>query len=65
MRRSYTIELLTEELKTEFDTFYNEGLELLSIRHYTPESVQMITAGTEILMEQRTRSSVRYVVRIV
>jgi aspartate kinase len=57
------VESLTEELKPEFDTFYNEGLELLSIRHYTPESVQMITAGMEILMEQRTRSSVRFVAR--
>ena len=56
---------LTEELKAEFDTYYNEGLELLSIRHYTPESVKLITAGKEILLEQRTRSTVRYVVRKV
>jgi aspartate kinase len=59
------IESLTEELKAEFDTYYNEGLELLSIRHYTPESVRLITTGKEILLEQRTRSTVRFVVRKV
>jgi len=36
---------------------------MLSIRHYTPEAIERITRGREILLEQRTRSTVRFVVR--
>ncbi|MDP4223894.1 MAG: aspartate kinase [Bacteroidota bacterium] len=56
-------ESLISDLKTEFDTVYNENVELLSIRHYTPEAISRITDGREILLEQRTRNSVRFVVR--
>jgi aspartate kinase len=54
---------LIEDLKTEFDAVYNEKVEMLSIRHYTPEAIARITDGCEILLEQRTRNSVRFVVR--
>ena len=54
---------LINDLKTDFSTVYNESVELLSIRHYTPESIEKITAGREVLVEQRTRSSVRFVVK--
>ncbi len=54
---------LIEELKHEFSSVYNEDVELLSIRHYNSEAIEMITRGREILLEQRTRSTVRFVVR--
>lgn len=54
---------LIDDLKAEFDAIYNEGLEMLSVRHYTDEAVGMITKGRDILLEQRTRSTVRFVVR--
>jgi aspartate kinase len=54
---------LLNELKSEFSVVYNENVEMLSIRHYTPSAVQKITEGREILLEQRTRSTVRFVVR--
>jgi len=57
------IESLIDDLKSEFSATYNDNLEMLSIRHYTPEAVERITSGREILLEQRTRSTVRYVVR--
>ncbi len=56
-------ESLINDLKNEFDTVYNENVEMLSIRHYTPEAILRITDGREVLLEQRTRSSVRFVVR--
>jgi aspartate kinase len=59
------IESLIEDLRTEFTAVYNENVEMLSIRHYTPEAIERITSGREILMEQRTRNSVRFVVRKV
>jgi hypothetical protein len=46
-------------------TVYNENLEMLSVRHYTPAAIERITKGREILLEQRTRSAVRFVVRKV
>jgi aspartate kinase len=57
------LDLLLISLKDEFSAVYNEDVELLTIRHYTPEAIARITTGREILLEQRTRSTVRFVVR--
>jgi aspartate kinase len=57
------VDELINDLKSDFSAVYNENVELLCIRHYTPESIARITNGREILLEQRTRSTVRYVVR--
>jgi aspartate kinase len=57
------LDSLLISLKDEFSAVYNEDVEILSIRHYTPESITRITAGREVLLEQRTRSTVRFVVR--
>lgn len=57
------LDSLLISLKDEFSAIYNEDVEMLSIRHYTPEAIARITTGREILLEQRTRSTVRFVVR--
>ncbi len=57
------VDALMADLKTEFSVVYNENVEMLSVRHYTSESIARITSGREILLEQRTRSTVRFVVR--
>jgi aspartate kinase len=57
------VESLLADLENEYSAFYNENSEMLSIRHYTPEAIERITAGRDILLEQRTRSTVRFVVR--
>jgi aspartate kinase len=57
------IETLLSYLKVEFSAVYNENVEMLSVRHYTDEAIERITKGREILLEQRTRSTVRFVVR--
>ncbi|OFY60701.1 MAG: hypothetical protein A2V50_01745 [Bacteroidetes bacterium RBG_19FT_COMBO_42_10] len=57
------LDSLLISLKDEFSAVYNEDVEILSIRHYTPESIARITSGREVLLEQRTRSTVRFVVR--
>ena len=54
---------LINDLKAEFSAIYNDTVEMLSIRHYTTEAIERITKGREILLEQRTRSTVRFVVR--
>lgn len=57
------IKSLIDDLKEEYFAVYNENVEMLSVRHYTPEAVSRITIGREIMLEQRTRSTVRFVVR--
>jgi aspartate kinase len=59
------IDVLIEDMSTEFAIVYNENVEMLTVRHYTPDAVNKITEGREIILEQRTRSTVRFVVRKV
>jgi aspartate kinase len=57
------VDALINDLRVTFDAVYNEKVEMLSIRHYSPEAIERITKDREILLEQRTRSTVRFVVR--
>lgn len=59
------VDALINDLRSDFSAVYNEKVEMLSVRHYTTEALERITRGREILLEQRTRSTVRYVVRQV
>jgi aspartate kinase len=59
------VNALMADLEPEYSIIYNEKVEILSIRHYTQEAVERITSGREILLEQRTRNSVRFVVRAI
>jgi aspartate kinase len=54
---------LLEDMKGEFRVLYNDGLELVTIRHYTPESISRHTGGCQVLVEQRSRSTAMFVVR--
>jgi len=57
------VDVLISNIKGEYAAVYNGNVEMLTIRHYTPEAVLRITKGREILLEQKTRSTVRFVVR--
>lgn len=57
------IQAFINELKAEFTIVYNEDVEMLTIRHYNEDSIKDLTDGREVLLEQRTRSTVRFVVR--
>jgi len=57
------VESLINDLKIEYSAVYNGNVEMLSVRHYTDEALERITKGREILLEQRTRSTVRFVVK--
>jgi aspartate kinase len=52
---------LIELFKPEFSCKYNENVELITIRHYTPEIVADLVAGRTILLEQRSRQTARFV----
>lgn len=57
------VELLIEDIRKDHDLLYNEGVEMLTVRHYDNDAIKKITAGKTILIEQRTRRTVRFVVK--
>ncbi|MBK9760326.1 MAG: aspartate kinase [Flavobacteriales bacterium] len=54
---------LVMELRREYEVRWNEGLELVTVRHYDDATLAKLTAGKEILIEQRSRNTARFVVR--
>ncbi|HKR03675.1 MAG TPA: aspartate kinase [Bacteroidia bacterium] len=59
----FKIPALIDELKTHFKILYNENLELYTIRHYFPSTIETLSAGKEILLEQRSRLTAQLVMR--
>lgn len=56
---------LIELLKAKYHFRFNENLQLLTARHFTEENIVMLTKGKEVLIEQRNRQTIRFVVRPV
>jgi aspartate kinase len=56
---------LIKKLQDEFFVKYNSGLELITIRYYTEESIDKMLKGRKILMEQRSRKTARFLVKMV
>ncbi|MCB0760682.1 MAG: aspartate kinase [Flavobacteriales bacterium] len=54
---------LMELLSGSFSVRYNEGLKLLTIRHYDKKIADSLTQGNEILVEQRSRHTWRIAMR--
>ncbi|MCX6305226.1 MAG: aspartate kinase [Bacteroidetes bacterium] len=48
-------------LKKDYETRYNEGLELFTIRHYTDDAVHRIVKSRKIMMELRSRNTIQVV----
>ncbi len=52
---------LIEELSEKFLVKYNQGVELITIRHQNKEAVERMTLDREILLEQRSRDTAQFV----
>ena len=50
------------ELQKEFEVLYNKNVRMLTIRHYTEEAIERMTAGKKIYVEQRSRLTARFVI---
>ncbi len=59
----YKLEKLFAQLRANYTVKYNENLTLMTIRHYDDKTVQMLTSGKEILLEQKSRHTIRMVLR--
>jgi aspartate kinase len=59
----YKQEKLFELLRTRYQVRYNENLTLMTIRHCDDKTVNMLTKDRELMMEQRSRQTLRMVLR--
>lgn len=56
-------EKILDRFQSDYNIKYNEGLELITIRHYDEETILKMTKGKVILVEQKTRETARFVVK--
>jgi aspartate kinase len=54
---------LLSDLREKNSVRFNDGLELITIRHYNKEIIDEMLNGKKVLLEQQTRATVQYVVR--
>lgn len=57
------IETLLTEFQKDYEIRYNEGLELVTIRHYDQATIDRVTVEKEIILEQYARSTARIVMK--
>lgn len=57
------IKSLVAELQQQFKVLYNAGLELMTVRYYTQETLDILTKNKIILLEQRSRFTVQMVMK--
>ncbi len=62
-RKKVNPEDVLQMFSDSYHVKYNEGLELITIRHYDESTIQKVTANKEILVQQRTRQTARFVVK--
>ncbi len=58
------INKILNALSDNYSIKYNEGLELLTIRHYDDKTIQQLRADKEVLVEQKSRHTARFVMKI-
>ena len=55
-------ESFIDELHDEYEVLYNKNVRLLTIRHYNEDIIQQLTSHKNVLVEQRSRLTARFVV---
>jgi len=55
------LEPLIKKLQENYKVTYNDDLTLLTIRHYNDEVIENLIAKRKVLLEQRSRSTARFV----
>lgn len=57
------VRVLMTTLEQDYKVLRNEGVSLLTVRHYTPEILFDLTKGKYILLEQKTRHTVQVIMK--
>ncbi|MBC7553663.1 MAG: aspartate kinase [Taibaiella sp.] len=61
--RADKIRELTNVLAQNYKVLHNEGLQLLTIRHHTPQIVEELTTGKQVLLKQETRKTIQVIMK--
>lgn len=56
-------EEILNAFQDNYNIRYNDGLELITIRHYDQETIDRVTVEKEVLLEQKTRETARLIVQ--
>jgi len=62
-QKKVPIESFMDHFKDNYHVRYNEGLELVTIRHYNDHIIGKLTQEKVVLLEQRTRQTARLVLK--
>jgi aspartate kinase len=57
------IDNLISQLQQKFEVKYNIGLDLITIRYYTPDSVTQISSSRTVYVEQKSRRTARMLLK--
>ncbi len=57
------LETMVLDLRKEYEVKYNTGLKLITIRHYTSESIEEHTRGHQIYIEQYSRLTAKLAIK--
>lgn len=57
------IKTILNTFQSDYEVRYNEGLELVTIRHYDQATIDRVTVNKEILLEQYARQTARIVMK--
>lgn len=57
------IDKILDIFKESYNIRYNEGLELVTIRHYDQATIERVTEGKEIIVEQKTKETARFLLK--
>ena len=57
-----SINNLIAELSSKFKVYYNDSVKLFTIRHYNQDSIDKVIANKKVLLEQKSRNTVQFVV---
>ncbi|HLU87299.1 MAG TPA: aspartate kinase [Taishania sp.] len=55
--------IVLKEFQKDYEIRYNENLELVTIRHYDQATIERVTSGKEIILQQYARSTARIVLK--
>jgi len=59
----YKVPKLIERLKQTYNVRYNDILSLVTIRHYDNSSINKMIKGKQVLVEQKSRHTARFVIK--
>jgi aspartate kinase len=57
------IKALLEEFQSTYKIKYQEGLELVTIRHYDTPTLERVLQGKKVLIEQKSENTVRVLMK--